>query len=112
MSSDLGVLELECDAPPYAIVRACRMLGMNAPEDVRWCRKGRPHKEGHGWMSFLARRTWGRLLGRGQAEEPTCICGRSLPDLECYSFLFQTGEQVEYAMTQCPRCRTICWEKI
>ena len=34
------------------------------------------------------------------------------PLLESYSFTFQSGEQVEYEMGQCPRCRTIYWEKI
>ena len=40
MSSELGLLEVECDAPPYPIVRACRKLGLIAPEDVRWCGMG------------------------------------------------------------------------
>ncbi|HEY7425479.1 MAG TPA: hypothetical protein VH682_14705 [Gemmataceae bacterium] len=111
MSSHLGLLELECDAPPYAIVRACRKVGLETPEDVRWCRKGRHGKRSHGWIHFLASPIWGRLLGRAEAEAHACICGRTLPELESYAFTFQTGEQVEYQMGQCPHCRTIYWEK-
>jgi hypothetical protein len=51
------------------------------------------------------------LLGRTEAEAHTCNCGRTLPALESYAFTFQTGEQVEYEMGQCPHCRTIYWEK-
>ncbi len=107
MSSYLGPLQVECDAPPYPIVRACRKLGMNEPEDVRWCRKGHHSRRSHGWIHFLTNPFW----GREEAEEHLCVCGRQLPILESYCFTFQTGEQVEYEMAQCPRCRTIYWEK-
>jgi hypothetical protein len=110
MSNHLGTLDIECDAPAYPIVRACRKLGMQAPEDVRWCRRSRARARGHGWMSFLASPVWGRLLGRGEADGHDCTCGNHMPELECYSFTFHTGEQVEYQMAQCPRCRTIYWE--
>ena len=112
MSSDLGLLEFECDAPPYPIVRACRKLGMSDPEDVRWCRKSRHARRHHGWIHFLASPIWGRLLGRTDAETPTCVCGQPLPEIDCYSFTYQTGEQIEYEMGQCIRCRTIYWEKL
>jgi hypothetical protein len=112
MVSRLGILEVECDAPPYPIVRACRKLGMSEPEDVRWCRKSRHARRHHGWIRFLANPIWGRLLGREEAETPICTCGHSVPNLESYSFTFQTGEQVEYEMGQCLRCRTIFWEKL
>lgn len=113
MSSRLGLLELECDAPPYAIVRACRKVGLERPEDVRWCRKSRHAKRNHGWITFLASPIWGRLLGRAdEADEPhACNCGQNLPELESYAFTFQTGEQIEYEIGQCPRCHTIYWEK-
>ena len=38
MSSQQGPLEIDGDAPPYHIVRACRQLGFRDPEEVRWCR--------------------------------------------------------------------------
>jgi hypothetical protein len=112
MSSHLGLLELECDAPPYAIVRACRKVGLEAPEDVRWCRKGHHRKRGHGWIHFLASPIWGRLLGRSEVEEHACTCGQGLPETESYAFTFQSGEQVEYEIGQCSRCRTVYWEKV
>lgn len=112
MSDNLGLLELECDAPPYAIVRACRKIGLQSPEDVRWSRKGRHAKRSHGWISFLASPIWGRLLGRTEVGERVCSCGQNLPEGESYAFTYRTGEQSEYEITQCPRCRTIYWEKI
>jgi len=112
MSSHLGALVLECDAPPYPIVRACRKLGMRSPEDVRWSRISHHQKENQGWMSFLTGKAWGRLLGRGEPGETTCACGRPVPNLDTYSFTFQTGLQMEYEMGQCEHCRTIYWETV
>jgi hypothetical protein len=112
MSSRLGTLDIECDAPSYPIVRACRKLGMHMPEDVRWCRRSRARPRESGWRSFLASPFWGHLLGRDEASERTCVCGNPLPELECYAFTFHTGEEVEYQMAQCSRCRTIYWEKV
>lgn len=112
MLSHLGLLEVECDAPPYPIVRACRKLGIRKPEDVRWCCKSHSPRRHHGWIRFLASPIWGRLLGRTETVGHSCSCGQALPELESYSFTFQTGEQVEYDIGQCPRCRTIYWEKI
>ena len=103
--------KLNVTPPPYPIVRACRKLGMSEPEDVRWCRKGHHTQRAHGWMHFLTNPIWGRLLSRAESEETVCGCGRPLPILECFCFTFQSGEQVEYEMAQCPRCRTIYWEK-
>lgn|SRR6185437_8229587 len=112
MSSRLGTLEFECDAPPYPVVRACRKLGIRSPEDVRWSRMSHHQKRSHGWMSFLAGQAWGRLLGRGQPEQSACTCGRPVPELDTYSFTFQTGEQLEYELGQCVHCRTIYWEPV
>jgi hypothetical protein len=112
MLSHLGLLEIDCDAPPYPIVRACRKLGLSEPEDVRWCRRSHQTRRRHSWIHFLASPIWGRLLGRGEEAERACNCGRPLPELDSYSFTFQTGEQVEYDVGQCPYCRTIYWEKI
>lgn len=110
MSKHLGPLEVECDAPPYAIVHACRKLGMSEPEDVRWCRKGRRFRRNQGWIQFLTSPIWGRLLS-SEEEELVCLCGRALPPLESYCFTFRTGDRAEYEMGQCSHCRTIIWEK-
>jgi hypothetical protein len=111
MPNHLGPLEVECDAPAYAIVRACRKLGICEPEDVRWCRKGRRSRRSHSWIEFFSP-LWEHLTGRGERDATLCVCGWSLPLLENYSFTFLSGEQVEYELGQCPRCRTIFWEKI
>jgi hypothetical protein len=112
MPDHMGFLEIECDAPPYPIVHACRKLDLSEPEDVRWCRKGRHSRRHHSWIQSLTGPIWERLLGRGEPEEPMCVCGRPLPILECYCFTFQSGERVEYEVGQCPRCRTIHWERL
>lgn len=111
MLNHLGLLEVECDAPPYPIVRACRKLGMSEPEDVRWSHKNHNSRRSHSWIRFLASPIWGRLLRRDEKAASVCSCGQPMPELDSYSFTFQTGEQVEYDLAQCPRCRTIYWEK-
>ena len=55
MSSKLGPLEVVCDAPPYCIVRACHLIGLRKPEDVRWLRLG----------SFLKDRGGAKVQYRG-----------------------------------------------
>lgn len=109
MSNDLGMLNFECDAPPYPIVRACRKLGLRAPEDVRWSRKCH-HKRSASWIHYLT--AWSHLLAREPEAEPACNCGQPLPILESYSFTFQSGEQIDYEIGQCAHCRAIYWEKI
>jgi hypothetical protein len=84
---------------------------MREPEDVRWCQKGRHHRRTHGWIHYLTNPIWGRLLSRDESEALLCACGQEFPILECFCFTFQTGEQVEYEMGQCPHCRTIYWER-
>lgn len=111
MLSHLGPLEIECDAPSYPIVRACRKLGLSEPEDVRWCRKSRSPRRSRGWIGLLANPLWECLIGREDVETSACTCGHPLPSMEGYSFTFQTGEKIEYEMGQCLRCRTIYWEK-
>jgi hypothetical protein len=111
MSSHLGPLEIDCDAPPYSIVRACRKLGMREPEDVRWCHKGRRSRRPQGLIQLFSP-LWGHLMGHEPPGGTLCVCGYPLPMLESYSFTFLSGEQVEYEMGQCPHCRTIHWEKL
>jgi hypothetical protein len=108
----LGLLEVECDAPPYPIVRACRKLGLLRPEDARWCRLNRRQRAEQGWKSFFASFLWVRFLcGAGSHEKP-CSCGCPLLNVGRYSFAFQPGEQLEYELVQCPNCWTIYWEQL
>ena len=60
MNGHLGPVEVECDAPPYAVVQACAYLGFDRPLDVRW----RPAREltpgGRPAGRGLGRRLWNR----------------------------------------------------
>lgn len=100
MSSELGPIEIECEAPPYPVVRACRRLGFRRPEDVRWCRVRRaimqPGADLFGELSAAAR--------------VPCSCGTALPRLESYTFTFVSGSQSAYYLAQCERCRTVYWD--
>jgi hypothetical protein len=110
MSSRLGPIEIECDAPPYAVVRTCAYLGFLRPLDVRWRQAheltagGRPGPRG------LGRRLWEALLGRGRGRRPACPCGQALLPLARYEFTLRWGTEVEYLLGQCPRCATMFWE--
>jgi hypothetical protein len=106
----LGLLAVECDAPPYPIVRACHELGLRQPEDVRWCRLSRRQRAEQRWKSFFAGPLWACFLCGAGSHEKTCSCGCPLLDAESYSFTFQTGEQLDCELVQCPRCWTIYWE--
>ncbi len=111
MAERLGPLEIDCDAPPYPIVRASRQVGLGSPEDVRWCRISHYPLGKDGWGDF-----WRHLaLGTPRAGGPTggalCLCGQSLPVLERITFLLASGKGVTYLMGQCPRCHMIFWEE-
>lgn len=100
MSGEFGPLDIVCDAPPYPVVRACAGLGFRAPQDVRWRRVDRRE---------LARP--GGLFNWGRPRAPACACGQAMPPLESYTFTFVSGSQSRYFLAQCPRCRTIFWDK-
>jgi hypothetical protein len=109
MSSQLGPIDVQCDAPAYAVVRASRNVGIRDPEDVRWCQTSRFVNEGTervkaGLFHFLA---WESLLGRSQTA---CSCRAPLPLRERYTFTFSTGREETYVLGQCPRCGTVFWE--
>lgn len=107
MFNRLGPLEIRCDAPPYAVVRACKTRGFRSPGDVRWCRWG-SFREGEGTSTF-GNRLWKRIFGRSSAKEPTCTCGQLLPELKEDGFSLRS-ETVGYLLVQCHRCRTIFWD--
>jgi len=110
MSSQLGPLEIDCDAPPYRIVEACEQIGMVSPEDVRWCRMSRFRKEFGNRREFPSSHPWKWLLGNQPAEN-TCTCGQALPRLDRCTFTLLSGKELHYLMGQCSRCRTIFWEE-
>lgn len=103
--------EIECDAPPYSVVRACHMIGLQSPEDVRWCRLSRYRKRPPSRLDIFNPKSWKVLLGMGEGEKSNCTCGRALPALEMYTFTFISGRAKHYLLGQCPRCRSIFWEE-
>jgi hypothetical protein len=90
MSEELGPIDIQCDAPPYPVVRACQRLGFRTPQDVRWCHVNRFTRTG---------------------GHPACACGQPIERLESYTFTFVTGNKAEYLLAQCPRCLAIYWDK-
>src|SRR5580693_7139879 len=107
MLSRFEQLEIWCDAPPYAVVRACKGCGFHSPLDVRWCRMSEFLKgEGQRWGIF-GFRLWQWLFGRSKSKERTCSCGQPLPSLKKYEFSFLSKRIGDYLLGQCRRCRTI-----
>jgi hypothetical protein len=110
MSIPLGPVEVTCDAPPYAVVEGCRLIGLDRPEDVRWCRADRPRLEARSWLSRLCGRNNRAVKDFGGPREVTCRCGESFIGLMKYLFLFDTGHEVCYRIGQCKRCGSIYWD--
>src|SRR5438552_3190656 len=104
MPNRLGPLEVNCDAPPYNIVRACHMIGIRAPEDVRWSRFSRFVNTRAGRGENLRHLSWRTLLGMAQSENRCCTCGQKLPVLERYTFTLISGKEAFYLIGQCSRC--------
>ena len=70
MSKQLWPIVIQCDAPNYAVVQACRKLVFRTPEDVRWCR----------WDEFIApRKRWFDFLVRS-ARRNRAAGGVAVPD--------------------------------
>jgi hypothetical protein len=110
MFSRFKQLKIWCDAPPYAVVRACKGCGFHSPLDVRWCHMGRfLNGDGHRNGTFVSR-LWHWLLGRRRPKEHTCTCGKPLPNLKRYRFYFLTKKVGDHLLGQCPLCRTIFWD--
>ncbi len=103
MPKHLGPIEICCDAPPYYIVRACRRIGIERPEDVRWWRLSHFLRAHANWRQLL--------LGMNRPDDGNCSCGQKLPCLEWYTFTLSTGTEASYFLGQCSRCHTIFWEK-
>src|SRR5947209_6856744 len=111
MASQLGPIELQCDAPSYPVVRACRRVGVESPEDVRWCRLTHFLNQAFGWKGLFHPLTWKKLLSRAHGDEQCCSCGEKLPNLDRVTFTFTTGREESYLLGQCVRCRTVFWEE-
>jgi hypothetical protein len=109
MSGSLGPFEIDCDAPPYAVVRAARGLGFVRPEDVRWCRLSHLRTVREGLWEMLNPLAWPKALS--SSKGPACPCSQDLPRLDRYEFTFDSGRESAYFLGQCPRCLAIFWEE-
>ncbi len=108
--SKLGPIDLQCDAPSYKVVQACRRIGFYAPEDVRWCKLSEFHPS-PGWKGLFNTETWKHLLSGGRSHERCCSCGEPLPTLDRVTFTFTTGLEATYMLGQCCRCRSVFWDE-
>jgi hypothetical protein len=102
-------LDITCDAPSYAVVRACRRIGVRNPEDVRWCRFRAGHKGR--WTAWLHLRAWKKILSGGEGAPSRCTCGQALPEPMHCTFTFADGQEVDYVIGQCRRCQTVFWDE-
>jgi hypothetical protein len=109
--SKLGPIDIQCDAPSYKVVQACRRIGFEQPEDVRWCRLSEFVHPSQGWKGLFHPDTWKRVFGGSHADDKLCSCGHKLPGLERVTFTFTTGFESTYLLGQCARCRTVFWDE-
>lgn len=110
MAGSLDPLEIDCDSPPYSIVQACRMVGLQCPEDVRWYRLSRYVGGQYDNGEIVRIDKWKTLLGLTRSPSARCSCGERLPDLERCTFTYLSGKEAIYMVGQCSRCHTIFWE--
>ena len=96
MSKQTWPIEIDCDAPAYAVVQASRQAGIRTPEDVRWVR--------------LCNFVRGRVPPPGHPGG-ACSCGEPLPKAFNVSFAFPSGGTLGLLLGQCPRCHTVFWEQ-
>jgi hypothetical protein len=107
----LSPIAIECDSPPYNIVKASAQVGLRTPEDVRWCRKPSPPRKAPAGWSALPGRIWKLLFAFGLPEgEEECVCGRLVTERFPVLFRSQSGAEACYTLTQCDNCRTILWD--
>lgn len=103
--------DVDCDAPPYPIVRACRGLGFLAPEDVRWCHVVPVPRQPTPPESVFTIQAWKSFFSKTPLKGPACSCGRELPRLESFTFTLLSGKEVRYLLGQCGTCRRIYWKE-
>jgi hypothetical protein len=111
MATGSGSIEVTCDSPSYGIVKASRMLGLESPEDVRWCKRRNFRHERPRFRCFL-RHPWQALQMMCHSGAAQCSCGRTLPLLEEYAFQLSSGRIIRYRLGQCLRCRTVYWDDV
>jgi hypothetical protein len=112
MQSHLGPIDIVCDAPPYSIIQACNRIGIQRPEDVRWCRMSHYLSGEDGRKDSLHFAPWKTMFSAtSKASRLNCACGHALPILEKCTFTFITGREASYFIGQCKRCLRIYWDE-
>lgn len=106
-----GTLEVECDAPTYAIVHACRKLGFLAPEDVRWCSESNVRLAPPKQQGGLLAQAFKAIFRRTPPRRAGCICRCQLPELDKFTFTLACGVEKHLLLGQCRRCLTIFWKE-
>lgn len=106
-----GIIEIECDAPPYSIVQACRSLGFRSPEDVRWCQQNDSLAAPPVPRGVLRFPLFQWLFGKSRPKRPGCFCGQAFPTLDRYTFMLDSGSEIYLFLGQCPRCSTLFWRR-
>ena len=108
MSRKLNAIPIDCDAPAYPVVHACRHAGFNKPEDVRWRRLPADRL----WTGMFTEllRVLHTLSGLRQPPV-TCACGAELPAPGRYQFTCSEGQTRGYVFTQCKHCHTMHWDE-
>jgi len=104
-------VDLDCDAPPYPIVRACRGLGFRTPEDVRWCHVGPALRQPAPPEGVFNLQAWKSFFGKAGPKGPSCSCGQELPRLESYTFTLLSGKEIRFLLGQCQRCSAMYWKE-
>jgi len=108
MFSQLGPIDVCCDAPAYAIVEACSQVGFEFPLDVRWTRMSHFLASAGGGMGSLSWKLFGAI---SESKQKLCNCGQRLPLLEKYTFMFASEKLADFLLGQCVRCHAIYWEE-
>jgi hypothetical protein len=110
MSKQYGPIDIVCDCPPYAVVRACTLVGFDQPEDVRWCRLSSFLVDHAGWSEVARMLSFHLMPVNRYLKNSFCTCGVPLPRMQRCLFSTSAGSSFTYLLGQCPRCRTIFWE--
>ena len=112
MSNQLGPIDVCCDAPPYPVVQACSQVGLEAPEDNRWCRLSQHRGAAAAFRQLAKFAPWNVFLSGTPHSQTGCRCGRLLPEMANYIFTLDTGQEISYLLGQCSRCHAIYWEEV
>ncbi len=111
MCNRLGPLEICCDAPPYEVVRACKVRGFQSPLDVGWRHMNHVSKGAAERSSSFGTRLLRFLFRTGQSKKQVCVCGLPMPELKQYHLASHSENVGDYILGQCCGCRTIFWEE-